>query len=260
MSAIIRQSFSASLLNLRTDPPRSILSTQEVCDQEDYEHAHAGGDAYKWRVVLACFRQQVRRADIEKRTGEECEHDRQQTRSQIEHQRRGRTDDRRRHVDYQPEDRVLARIAMRKNDSHRVQSVTEIMRDNAQGNQKAHLAAHLKADANRHSVKETVKGEARCRHRAKFCFVSLRQMRVFARAMHCGVSLKSKEGEESECGDRHVRCAVVECENVGQDVEQSDGQDGARTETEQQMKPVAQADSGGPAQPGGEESYQGKKN
>src|SRR5580704_2815894 len=85
-------------------------------------------------------------------------------------------------------------------------------------------------------------------------------MRVFARTMHCGVAFESKEGEESERGDRHVRCAVVECENFRQDVEQSDGQDGARTETEQQMKPIAQPDSGGPAQPGGDESYQSKKN
>ncbi len=122
------------------------------------------------------------------------------------------------------------------------------------------LDAHLKADADRNSVKETVEGEARRRHRAKFRLVSLRQMRVFARAMHRGVSLESKEREESERGDRHIRCAVVECENFRQNVEESDGEDGAGTETEQQMKPVAQANSGGPAQAGGDESYQGKKN
>jgi hypothetical protein len=75
-------------------------------------------------------------------------------------------------------------------------------------------------------------------------------MRVFARAMHGGVAFESKEGEESQRRDRHVRCAVVECENFRQYVEQSDCKDGARAETEQQMKPVAQADSGGPAQSG----------
>ena len=83
-------------------------------------------------------------------------------------------------------------------------------------------------------------------------------MRVFTRAMHRGVSLESEEGEESERGDRHVRCAVFERENFRQYVEQSDCKDGARAETEQQMKPVAQADSGGPAQSGGDERYQGK--
>ena len=75
---------------------------------------------------------------------------------------------------------------MRKNDGDGVQPVAEIVRDNAEGNQKAHLDAHLKADPDCYSVEKTVEGQARRGHRAKLGLMSLRQMRVFARAMHGG--------------------------------------------------------------------------
>src|ERR1019366_295439 len=96
----------------------SILSAQQAGDQKNYQHPHTGGDADQWRVVLASFRQQIRGADVKKRTGEKCQQPRQHSRPQIEHQRRGRTQNRRQHIRYQPENRASGRIPMRKNDRH----------------------------------------------------------------------------------------------------------------------------------------------
>jgi hypothetical protein len=51
---------------------------------------------------------------------------------------------------------------------------------------------------------------------------------------------------------------VIEREDFGQYVEQRHRQYGARTESKQQVKPVAHSDGGRPAQPGRDEGYQGK--
>ena len=114
---------------------------------------------------------------------------------------------------------------MREYDSHRVQPVAEIVRDYAEGNQQPHLRAGLKADPDCNPVEETVKGQTGRGHRAKLRLMSFREVRMLASAMHRGVAFESEECQESQRGDRHIRRAVVECENFRQYVEQRDRQD-----------------------------------
>ena len=143
---------------------------------------------------------------------------------------------------------------MRKNDGDGVEPVAEIVRDDAEGDKQSDLDTGLKANADRDAVEEAVKGQARCGHRAQLSLMGFRQVWMLAGAMHGGVALECEESEEAECRDGHVGCAVVEGEDFRQNVEQSYRQHGARAEAEQEMKPVAQADGGGPAQSGRNQS------
>ena len=99
-----------------------------------------------------------------------------------------------------------------------------------------------------------MKGQAGRGHRTELSLMSFCQVRMLAGAMHGRVALECEESEEAERGDWHVGCAVVEGEDLRQNVEQSYRQHGAGAEAEQQMKPVAQPDGGGPAQSGRDQS------
>src|SRR5580765_6299644 len=82
---------------------------------------------------------------------------------------------------------------------------------------------------------------------------------MFARAMERRVTLEPEEGEESNGNDRHVRSAVIERKNLRQDVEQRNCDHGARTETEQQMKPIAQPNRRDTAEPGRNQGKRSEK-
>ena len=73
-------------------------------------------------------------------------------------------------------------------------------------------------------------------HRAKLLLMSRDfMMQMFARAMERRVTLEPEKREEPQRNDRHIRCAVVERKNLGQDVEQRNRDHGARAETQQQI-------------------------
>ena len=53
---------------------------------------------------------------------------------------------------------------MDQNQTHDIQPIREIMSHDGDGNEQAHLGVDMKAQANPHAIKHTVKGEPRSAH------------------------------------------------------------------------------------------------
>ena len=100
--------------------------------------------------------QEIRGADVEEESAEEREYPWQSLRREREEKRAGHAQHRSRHVDEQPHDRASYGVAVRENNRHGVQSVTEVVSDDRQRDQQADLRVRLKADSDRDTIEEAV--------------------------------------------------------------------------------------------------------
>ena len=179
------------------------------------------------------LRQQVARAEIEEKPGEERELEAEHAWRDIEHPRDERAGHRRHGVDHQQRAGAQRAVSCRQHEGDRIESVREVVRHDGQQHDHADARPGLESDADGQSVEEAVEREPDRADQPDVMGVSRRI--VLFLAVDDGQFLEQEDGHEAgderrhQPPDRH-RFMQRDLRHLGNEIEKSDADQQSRGE------------------------------
>jgi len=202
------------------------------------------------------FRQKVARADVEEEAGEGREREGEFSGGWLDEKADGRAQNRCDRVDPKPAQGGALRTAVLQHEADRVHAVGAIMREDRDCDRDADALRRLKPDPEREAIHQAVRREtARSRPAAFFArrVVTTQEKKL----VDDDIDEEADRGRDQERLRRILRAAQMQ--GFGKKVEEGERDHRSRAESEDQVKPVLEAECGESAQKGGAEGAEGDR-